>query len=196
MELHPQLVARYYQWFGPQAKMILDLGCGDGSLGRHKSDPTLEVVGIESNEKTLEEAAAYERVIRCDLEQLQLPLRDGLFDGVLAKDVLEHVQRPWKILKEVRRVMKPGGMLIVSVPLPHAGVVWNDYTHVRGFTKQALQKMLEDAGFSVLRIGKMGGIPGFGRLNLVRLIPALLAFPGVGSVFASSWEAVASKRDR
>jgi 2-polyprenyl-3-methyl-5-hydroxy-6-metoxy-1,4-benzoquinol methylase len=62
---------------------------------------------------------------------------------VVAKDILEHLTKPWLVLKEVRRVLKPEGIVLASVICYRGRRVWDDYTHVRGFTLRSLQRMFE-----------------------------------------------------
>ncbi len=192
-DLNPTLIKRYFRIFGQNAHSILDLGCGIGSLGRYKSIPSSHIFGIDLNVKLLKTAKNFEYVIQSDLEQNRLPFKDSSFDGILAKDILEHLQHPWKLLPEIRRVMKPKGILLVSCPLPYPRVVWGDYAHVRGFTKSALQALLEENEFTIHSMCKMGGIPGFGRFGLTDFVPMMLTFPGFSYFFASSWEVVAHK---
>jgi SAM-dependent methyltransferase len=125
-----------------------------------------------------------------DLANDRLPYPDGFFQAVFAKDILEHLPRPWETLGEVRRVLEPGGRLIVSVPMEYPKVVWDDYTHVRGFTRRALRELLADAGLSVDRIRPMGAVPLAGRLHMIGAIPTLLRIPGMRQIFGRSWEAV------
>ncbi len=191
--LSPALARRYFGHFGP-VRRVLDVGCGTGDLGRFRPDPGVEVCGVDIDEGAVRSAAEHERAQVCDLEG-RLPFEDAFFDAVLAKDILEHLARPWETLQEIRRVLKRGGALVVSVPMALPRVVWDDYTHVRGYTRNAIRTMLEDGGFTVRSVNRMGSIPGAGRLGLVNALPTLLRAPGMTRMFGSSWEAVASRRE-
>jgi ubiquinone/menaquinone biosynthesis C-methylase UbiE len=199
-------VAQYYynlMEIGSRSK-VLDLGCGLGYFGKYKPNSSTEVYGVDNDKLALKEASKYERVEWLDLDKAQLPYESSFFDAVLAKDILEHLQKPWETLAEIRRVLKPGRPVVASVPMPKPRAVWDDYTHIRGFTKKALRELFEDAGFQMIFIKKMGGIPGFGRLgrlisgdrlNLVSLIPWILEFPPCSWLFASSYVIKAQKID-
>lgn len=84
-----------------------------------------------------------------------IPLGAGSVDTVLLTEVLEHVKRPAELLSELRRVLKPGGTLFLTVPF-----LWplhelpNDHHR---FTPIALRSYLEEAGFDVQEISFLGG---------------------------------------
>jgi hypothetical protein len=66
--------------------------------------------------------------------------------------------------------------------------VWADYTHVRGFTKESARMLLEDVGFEVESIWRMGAVPFAARLRLMPLVPLLLRLPIFSQLWAASWE--------
>ncbi len=76
----------------------------------------------------------------------------------------------------------------MSVVMAKPRAVWADYTHVRGFTRRSARLLLEDAGFEVEAVWRMGGIPLSTRLRFIWLVPTLLRLPVVGWLWASSWE--------
>lgn len=190
--LDPGLVARYFRLAG-DVRRVLDVGCGRGCFGRLKPSAGIEVHGVDVDELSVETAGEWETARRVDLDGGSLPYEDGMFDAVFAKDVLEHVREPWTLAREIRRVLRGGGRLVVSVPMEYPWVVWNDYTHVRGFTRDALAGLLTDQGFDDVVVRPMGLVPGAGRLGLVDRIPTLLSLPGLRRIFGRSWEAVATK---
>lgn len=97
---------------------ILDCGCGMGfyllAMGRLRR---LDLVGVDTDPRRLEQArraAPAARLERADASALPFP--DASFDGVLLTEVLEHVEDDLGALRELRRVLRPGGILAVSVP--------------------------------------------------------------------------------
>lgn len=54
--------------------------------------------------------------VKCDLNKGKLPFKDNSFDFVICAEIFEHIVRPKALLKEMRRVMKPGGFGVVSIP--------------------------------------------------------------------------------
>lgn len=84
---------------------------------------------------------------------LSLPFRDGLFDTVCAFDVVEHCEPESRALAEFRRVLAPGGRLLLSVPAYEWA--WTDHDvkagHHRRYTRPRLVAAVESAGFTVSR---------------------------------------------
>jgi SAM-dependent methyltransferase len=138
---------------------VLDIGCGRGLLLSKLRERGWQPRGTELSE----EAAAYAR------ERLGLPvtteaLQDCMFpaeefDLVILWHVLEHVPSPRAMLKEVSRILKPGGVLLVAVPnfgsweARRSGRAWFHLDvprHLTHFTPATLQGALEGAGLSLL----------------------------------------------
>jgi SAM-dependent methyltransferase len=186
-------VARFYWSHLAGARQVLDLGCGSGDLGSHKPAGT-RVFGLEINPELVTKAIQHEDARVWDLDSNEpIPFRDAYFDAVLTKDILEHLQKPWRTLAEVRRVLKPGGIVLASVICHRSWRAWNDYTHVRGFTMRSLRQMFTDAELQVVDVWRMGAVPLASRLNLIWLVPYLLRFPPLDWIWTSSYEIKASK---
>ncbi|MDQ3938076.1 MAG: class I SAM-dependent methyltransferase, partial [Chloroflexota bacterium] len=132
-EMPPQLAARYYRAFAG-GRVILDLGCGTGTFGRYRPGPDVVVYGVDADAAAVRAAAEFEEALCIDLEQARLPYADGMFDGVLAKDIFEHVRDPALLVREAHRVLRSNGVIVASVVMAKPERVWADYTHVRGFT--------------------------------------------------------------
>jgi SAM-dependent methyltransferase len=192
--LDPKLAARYWRHLAATAgARVLDVGCGAGAFGQF-APPGVEVFGVDHDPGAVRRASSTMQAAVVDLEEGTLPFPDGHFAGVLAKDILEHVARPTRLLAEIRRVLSPGGRLVVSVPMEYPWVVWADYTHHRGFTRQAVTLMLADSDFADIVVSPIGAVPGAGRLGLANFTPKLLALPLMRPLFGRSWEAVAKRR--
>ncbi|MCS6880084.1 MAG: methyltransferase domain-containing protein [Oscillochloridaceae bacterium] len=86
---------------------------------------------------------------------LRLPLQSGSCNTVLATEVMEHVSDPRGMLMEIRRVLAPGGVLILSVPL-HEPLHELPYDYYR-YTDVALRHLLTEQGFLIERIERRGG---------------------------------------
>jgi SAM-dependent methyltransferase len=174
-------VAAYYRQFFVGRSLVLDIGCGKGDY--------LDVgwVGADYDLDSLHGSA---RVVQVDLAR-GLPFHEGSFEGILAKDVVEHVADPRGLLREAHRVAAPGARLVLVTPRAIPRAVWADYTHVRGFTKGALKSVLVDSGWIVDRVTRMGGLPMADRLNFVAALPTLLAIPGLGHYFGTNWQVLA-----
>jgi SAM-dependent methyltransferase len=138
---------------GGPGKRILDLGCRYGALTRFYL-PGNEVVGLDVDRGALAIAAG-RGIETCwaDVEQ-QLPFDEDEFDVVVAGELLEHIREPAALLREAARVLRPGGMLVGSVPNGFRlknrlrfliGTAPEDNpTHLHLFSPQALLALLAD----------------------------------------------------
>src|SRR4051812_24459528 len=87
------------------ASEILDVGCGTAWLASHFADYT----GVDGSPDAVAQAERLGRRVRlADLER-PLPFADDAFGGAILKDVLEHLDDPVLVVREVRRVVRPGG---------------------------------------------------------------------------------------
>ena len=104
-----------------------------------------------------------------------LPMADATYDAVLCTQVLEHVANPLECLRELQRVLKPGGQLFMTVPMAHPEhQVPYDYYR---FTSYGLKLLCEQAGFGELCIAPFGGMFTRWAYELPR---AMAIFPGTG----------------
>jgi len=78
----------------------------------------------------------------------RLPIRSSAFDTVICLEVLEYVWTPLLALKEIHRLLRPGGTLLLSTPFLHRVDASDDYWR---FTEPALRRLLHEAGFEVIR---------------------------------------------
>ena len=134
---------------------LLDVGCGLGHL-LSGVDPSWQRHGIEISGYAAEKAAAYGEIHHGDLESAGYP--DRFFDVVTLYHVIEHMEDPERELREIKRVLKPGGWLIAGTPNFDSACarrfgdnfrLLNDATHISLFSAESLRRLLEDNGFSV-----------------------------------------------
>src|SRR5215218_9293721 len=126
----------------PSSTKLLDVGCGSAWLADHFADYT----GVDGSPDAVEAAAAKGRkVLLADVDE-PLPFDDGTFGGAILKDLLEHVRDPVAVVREVRRVVVPGGRVFASSPDAQRWV-WDDYTHRRPFTRKAFRLLFADQGW-------------------------------------------------
>jgi methionine biosynthesis protein MetW len=98
---------------------IIDLGCGDGSTVREVANAlgAVEVYGVDVNEEVLKKAEDRGvKVIKTDLNYDILPFENEFFDIILMEEVIEHLINPDNAFKEAYRILKNGGLFIVSTP--------------------------------------------------------------------------------
>jgi ubiquinone/menaquinone biosynthesis C-methylase UbiE len=160
------------------ATRCLDVGCGTGNsyapeLARRAGAYT----GVDVSAHAVEAAQAAGLDARVIDDAAELPFEDASFDHVTCIEVFEHLFAPHAAAAEIRRVLRPGGGLVVSVPNAaywrlRANLLlgtwnpmgdeqslakpWRD-PHLRFFTVATLERMLREAGFTDVRAGAHGG---------------------------------------
>ena len=89
--------------------------------------------------------------LRADIQDL--PIGTGIFDTVVCLEVLEYVESPAKALTEIRRLLKPGGKLVLATPFLHRMDSDKDLWR---FTEQGLRFLLEESGFQIEAVKAQG----------------------------------------
>lgn len=142
-----------------RADHMLDLGCGDGRLTGELDAERL----VAADVSRVALARAARRVPHAQLLELEpdaaLPLDDCEFDLVLCAETLEHVRDLQLLLSELRRVLRPGGMLAVSTPAtwPLSRPEHPLSPHLRRFTARSLRALLGELGFEVEWLRRRSG---------------------------------------
>lgn len=109
---------------------ILDLGCGNGyfSFILSRLPLRLEITGIDSDLNAIKEARNLiekkkAKFVIGEVEKMPFPKK--YFDKVIMSEIIEHVKDDMKVLKEARRVLKPGGVLILTTPNKDYPFLWD-----------------------------------------------------------------------
>ena len=123
----------------------LDVGCGLGDMLRFRDN----TVGVDINQLNVEHCNSMGLDAHA-MEADVLPFPDTSFDSVLLDNVLEHIAKPDPLLKEIRRVLKPGGNLVIGVP----GILGmqSDLDHKVFYSEDALQSLANKTSFKVEHI--------------------------------------------
>ncbi len=129
------LIERVAKIAGEKEFSILDVGCGDGVALwlLSKRLPHAKLSGVEPVPEAL--AVAKMMIPKADVRQSSadsLPFPDASFDIVISSDVIEHVENPDTMLKEIHRVAKGGASIIVGTPVRHSKFPL-DPNHVQEF---------------------------------------------------------------
>lgn len=154
---------------------VLDLGCGDGAFGAALTDAGAEVTMADVAEGALKRARERAPGIGSVLlaEHEPLPFGDDSFDLVWCGETLEHVADVGGLVTEVRRVLRPAGVFLVTVPnQPRLRVAAEALAgrpleerldpradHLRFFTARTLRDVACVAGFREISVRAVGGIP-------------------------------------
>ncbi|GEM_PF-1016958 len=94
-------------------KRVLEVGCGKGRVSRIFKDQGADIYGVDVSEKLLQEAKNISPFSFIKAEAYQMPFKDDTFDIVVMLEVFEHIPDPHSALREITRVLKNDGKLIV-----------------------------------------------------------------------------------
>jgi SAM-dependent methyltransferase len=130
-----------------------DIGAAAGGNTRVLESLGWRTLALEYSETGAELARSRGlRVSRADAHDL--PLQDGSLGVVIALDVLEHLKDDDRAARELRRVLRPDGVLVVAVPADPA--LWSAHDdavgHLRRYTDENLRALLTGAGFEIQRM--------------------------------------------
>jgi SAM-dependent methyltransferase len=158
---------------------VLDVGCGRGDLGAALLRRGLRVSGIDPSPSACE--LARERGIDARLGTLEtVSLDDASFDAAVMTHSLEHVVDPRGDLGRVRRLLRPGGTLVISLPnfgswqRRRFGTSWFPLElprHRTHFTRESLGRALTEEGFEISSLGA-GSDNGFALLASLQYLLA------------------------
>lgn len=184
--LHDQAAALFRQYV-PVGSTVLDVGAGAGALSQRLSDLGYAVTALDVDPA---------KWVPKDIPFVVLNLNVGVsgsitgeFDAVACLEVIEHVENPWHLLREMHSVLKPGGKLILSTPnvssflsrlvflrtgrfhqFDEAAL---SYGHINPVTASELSTIASETGWHVLKIRPGGYLP---VLNFSSLRPKSLIF--------------------
>jgi SAM-dependent methyltransferase len=170
----PERIPLFLEAIGA-GRRVLDLGCRSGALTKHFLAGN-DVVGLDVDRTALAKAQALGiETVEANVEE-PLPLDDESFDAVVAGELLEHLRFPEALVAEARRVLRPGGVFVGSVPNAYrlqsrltflrGQPPEDDPTHLHMYSPSQVRALL--GGFSDVHVSFVGG-------RYRRLHPRLLA---------------------
>lgn len=159
--------------------MIVDLGCSTGHLlhDLNEKAPQASLVGVDAVREGLVHAhAAVPRAALFHASVAELPFADGSVDGAVALNLLEHIPDDTSVLRELARVLRPGGRAVVVVPAnPRLYDSYDAYLgHERRYARREVARKANGVGLSTKKRAYVGSIvyPGFWAVKkLHRLRP-------------------------
>lgn len=157
------------------ADVVLDCGCGDGLYLKTIGElERFNIIGFDLNADSLRLAQDYVNGMHIPVTQgsiHMLPFRDSCFNKVFSTEVIEHIQDDCGALKEILRILKPGGMLIITVPNHNYPFLWDPLNwilerftgryiksgfwagiwnmHLRLYYKEEIESLVKKAGFRI-----------------------------------------------
>ena len=167
---------------------MIDIGCGSGEAGLYFSNRFREVHGMDISSVAIR-VAKQRGLLACQIDLNTQPLfySDRFFDLVLCLDVIEHIFDPYHLLCEIRRVLKPKGIFVLSYPnigflsyrlhlltgtfpATSGDTFPYDGGHLHYWTLSDMRRLLKQYGFSIFKIGVTGRC-----ISIKSLWPNLLA---------------------
>ena len=178
-EAHAYLLPALLDRLGePNARRILDVGCGNGYVARQLLRLGYDVVGLDASTQGVKRARAFfpDRFFFHEIGQPDLPsgFPGQPFDAAYSLEVIEHVYDPRGFIDFCRTVLKPGGTLILSTPYhsylknlalaitgkldKHFTALW-DSGHIKFWSRRTLTQLLTERGFVVTSFSGAGRVP-------------------------------------
>ena len=145
-------IADFYTTYIPKycTGSLLDLGCGNVPLYSYYKNFVTQVTCVDwgftqHNKLHLD--------LECDLNQ-EIPLGDNLFDTIIVSDVVEHLLDPVLLLQEIRRMLAPGGIVLINYPFMY-GLHETPYDYCR-YTHFYIELMSAKIGLKILEQNEFG----------------------------------------
>jgi len=155
--------------------VIIEVGCSSGVMLRliHESLPHAFVMGADAISGTLSMLAkAMPNIPLMQFDLTHCPLADASFDAVVLLNVLEHIDDDIRAMRQVYRILKPGGVAIIEVPAgPQLFDVYDKmFLHRRRYSSSGLKNIAEEVGFIVKRRSHLGFFmyPGFSAVKRMK----------------------------
>jgi ubiquinone/menaquinone biosynthesis C-methylase UbiE len=140
---------------------IIDVGTADGLMMenlRRRIGP-LKLIGIDYSLNLLK-AVKLPSIHKVQADALHLPVQSGCADAVVATAIIEHVPDPPAMMRECGRVLRKGGLLVITTPAPFmekvasALGIWKEGGHDTTLNLKQLSRMAGETGFTVMESSK------------------------------------------
>jgi len=169
----------------PKKATILDLGCGNGSFLSQLNGNGWRLIGVDYSKSGIQIAEQNHPGIEFLLADAQTDLVGFVepADVVISTEVIEHLYDPRAFMKNAYRLLKPGGMFVVSTPYHgylknlmmaatgkmdrHFTVLW-DHGHIKFWSRKTLESALREVGFKVTQFKGAGRIPFLWRSMVIQ----------------------------
>lgn len=162
------------------ARRAFDLGCGNGSVMKVLARAGYDTVGVDPSGEGIEAANRDHPELRCEIGSAydDLAAKYGRFPVVISLEVVEHVYNPRLYASTLSSLVDDGGIAVVSTPYHsylknlaialtgqmdrHFTALW-DHGHIKFWSVDTLTRLLEEAGFTVEDVLRVGRIPALAK---------------------------------
>ncbi len=174
--------------------VVVDVGCGSGNLTLHSAEKCRLAIGLDPSESAVKfcNSISTARSVFIPAAGDALPFPDESVDVVLFVEVIEHLDEPMKIISEIWRILKKGGLAFVTTPNYAFPSLWTPVEwladqsrmvakmgggeqHVQKFSPRSLADMFQKAGFKTERLGTFYHFSPFASLLSDKWAESLLA---------------------
>jgi len=159
---YPDKLAHHlFERFGLQpGSRLLDVGCGRGEFLKGFIQCGVDGYGVDQS--LASQTYCPEATLKIsDIENEGIPYEDNFFDVVYSKSVIEHFYYPERMVKEIFRVLKPGGVVITLCPDWEFNyrIYFEDYTHRTPFMQSSLRDIFLIHGFEQVSVERFRQLP-------------------------------------
>ena len=154
---------------------ILDIGCSGGTfLEAFSKIGDFKCYGTDIRDENINNITFK----KCDIESEPIPFEGNYFDVVFTKSVIEHVHNTDNFLSEAKRVLKRGGIFICMTPdwKSQMNIFYNDYTHVKPFTRKGLRDAMLINGFDNAECEYFYQLPFLWKYPFLKFVPKIIAY--------------------
>lgn len=164
-------------------KKLIDIGTGSGYIAIEMAKLGIDIIACDLTPEALDNIKNYKKklklqnitLINCKAEEI--PLKDNSVDYLVANAVLEHIPDEEKVIAEWKRILKPGGKMMITVPLSYKFIFplfipimyWHDRRigHLRRYTLSTLQKKINLSVIKNIYSGHIRKFIGFLLLQIM-----------------------------
>lgn len=177
-----QMVARAVRDAGLRPGTLVDVGCGSGQLAQALHGAFERYVGVDVVAYPGFPSAPWASFVSADLNVTPYPLAADSADVVVSVETIEHLENPRALVRELRRIVRPGGLVVVTTPnqlsllskltlvLKHQFNAFQEApglypAHITALVEQDLLRIARECGLerAQVRYSDVGRVPGMGR---------------------------------